>query len=133
MQDNKPMDTLVDKRLSQSCDMYPKTLKEKKKMFIIPYASVVGSLMYAMICTRPSICYEVGLVSQYQSDPGQKHWMTVKRILRCLKGTSNYILCYKRKKDLRLIDFSDADWRGDVDQLKSTLGCAFLLNDSAIL
>jgi hypothetical protein len=59
--------------------------------------------------------------------------MAVKRILRYLKGTSNYMLCYQGKKDLRLIGFSDADWGGDVDQSKSTSGCAFLLNDSAIL
>lgn len=43
------------------------------------------------------------------------------------------MLCYQGKKDLRLIGSSDADWGGDVDQSKSTLGCAFLLNDSAIL
>ena len=99
----------------------------------VPYASVVGSLMYAMMCTRPDICYTVRLVSRYQSNPSQKHWMIVKRILRYLKGTSNYMLCYKGKKDLRLIGFSYADWGGDVNQSKSTSGCAFLLNDSAIL
>jgi hypothetical protein len=43
------------------------------------------------------------------------------------------MLCYQEKKDLRLIDFSDANWGGDIDQSKSTSGCAFLLNDSAIL
>ena len=59
--------------------------------------------------------------------------MAVKRILRYLKGTSDYMLCYQGKKDLRLIGYSDADWGGDVDQYKSTSGYAFLLNDSAIL
>jgi len=133
MQDSRPMDTPVDKSLSLSCDMCPKTLEEKEKMSRVPYASVVGSLMYAMMCTRPNICYAVRLVSRYQSNPGQKHWMVVKRILRYLKGTSNYMLCYQGKKDLRLISFSDVDWGGDVNQSKSTSGCAFLLNDSAIL
>jgi hypothetical protein len=73
MQDNKPMDTPVDKSLSLSCDMCPKTLEEKEKMSRVPYASFVGSLMYAMMCTRLDICYVVGLVSRYQSNPGQKH------------------------------------------------------------
>jgi hypothetical protein len=73
MQDSKPMDTPVDKSLSLSCDMCPKTLEEKKKMSRIPYASAIGSLMYAMMCTRPDICYAVGLVNRYQSNPGQKH------------------------------------------------------------
>ena len=59
--------------------------------------------------------------------------MAVKRILRYLKGTSDYMLCYQGKKDLRLIGYFDADWGGDIDQSKSTSGYAFLLNDSAIL
>jgi hypothetical protein len=73
MQDSKPMDASVDKSLSLSCDMCPKTLEEKEKMSRVPYASVVGSLMYAMMCTLLNICYVVGLVSRYQSNPGQKH------------------------------------------------------------
>ena len=97
MQDSKPMDTPVDKSLSLSRDMCPKTLEEKEKIFRVPYASAIGSLMYAMMCTRPNICYAVGLVSRYQSNPGQKHWMTVKRILSYLKGTSDYMLCYQGK------------------------------------
>jgi hypothetical protein len=63
MQDSRPMDTPVDKSLSLNCDMCPKTLEEKEKMSRVPYASVVGSLMYAMMCTRPDICYAVRLVS----------------------------------------------------------------------
>ena len=73
MQDSKPMDTLVDKSLSLSRDMCPKTLEEKEKMSRVPYASVVGSLIYAIMCTRPDICYAVGLVNQYQSNPDQNH------------------------------------------------------------
>jgi ATP-binding cassette subfamily B (MDR/TAP) protein 1 len=67
------MDTPVDKSLSLSYDMCPKTLEEKEKISRVPYASAVGSLMYAMMCTRPNICYVVGLVSRYQSNLGQKH------------------------------------------------------------
>ena len=44
-------------------DQRPKTLQEENMMRQIPYASVVGSLMYAMLCTRPNICYLVGIVS----------------------------------------------------------------------
>ena len=97
-----------------------KTPEEKEKMSRVPYASVVGSLMHAMMCTHPDICYVVGLVSRYQSNPDQKHWMIVKRILRYLKRTLDYMLCYQGNKDLRLIGYSDADWGGDIDQSKST-------------
>ena len=97
----------------------------------VPYASVVGSLMYAMLCTRPDICYAVGLVSRYQSNPGEAHWKAVKRILRYLKGTMDYSLCYQGK-DLLLRGYTNADWAGDVDERKSTSGFIFLLGNSAI-
>ena len=70
MQDSKLMDTPVEKSLSLSLDMCPKTSEEKEKMSRVPYASAVGSLMYAMMCTRPDICYAVGLISRFQSNPG---------------------------------------------------------------
>ena len=56
-----------------SWDQCPKTPEEKKRIQSIPYATIMGSLMYAMLCTRPDICIEVGMVSKYQSNPGPKH------------------------------------------------------------
>ena len=53
----------------------PKTLEQKERMSRIPFASEVGSLMYAMLCTRPDICYAMGIVSRYQSGPGEEHWI----------------------------------------------------------
>ena len=66
-------------------DQRPKTLEEENMMRQIPYASAVGSLMFAMLCTRPDICYLVGMVSRYQSNPGLKHWQAVKHILKNLR------------------------------------------------
>ena len=54
-------------------DQRPKTQEEENMMRQVPYAFAVGSFMYAMLCTRPDICYSVGMVSQYQSNPGPKH------------------------------------------------------------
>eukprot|EP00253_Pinus_taeda_P017667 PITA_17667 len=48
----------------------------------VQYASAVGSLMYAMVCTRPDIAHAVGVVSRYMNNPGKEHWMAVKWILR---------------------------------------------------
>ena len=56
-----------------SKEQYPKTSQEVEDMRKIPFASAVGSLMYAMLCTRPDICYAVGIVSRYQSNPGYDH------------------------------------------------------------
>ena len=65
----------------------PKTQEEENMMRQISYASLVGSLMYAMFYTRPDICYSVGMVNQYQSNPGPKHWQIVKHILNYLRRT----------------------------------------------
>ena len=73
MHDFKPMDTPVEKNLILSLDMCPKMPNKKEQMSIVPYSSVVSSLMYAMMCTRPDICYVVGLVSRFQSNLGPKH------------------------------------------------------------
>ncbi|XP_071722412.1 secreted RxLR effector protein 161-like [Rutidosis leptorrhynchoides] len=105
--------------------------EEKKLMSKVPYASVVGSLTYAMFCTCPDICYVVGMVSRYQSNLGQAHWTPVKIILRYLKGTMDYKLCYQGNS-LELKCYTNADNAGDQDERKSTSGSVFLLNNGAI-
>ena len=74
-----------------SQDQCPKTLEEKEHMQLVPYASVMGSLMYAMLCTRPAIFIEVGMVSKYQSNPGPKHQIVVKHILKYLRRIRDYV------------------------------------------
>jgi len=131
MQDSKPIDTPVEKGCALSLDQCPKTNEEKKQMSSVPYAAAIGSLMYAMLCTRPDICYAVGLVSRYQSNPGPEHWKAVKRILRYLRGTTDLALCY-HGGDLKLRGYSDADWASDRDERKSTSGYAFTLGGGVI-
>ena len=60
------------------------TPEERERMSRVPYASAVGSIMYAMICTRPDMAYLLGVVSRYQSDPGEAYWKMVKIILKYL-------------------------------------------------
>ena len=108
MHDCKPMDRPIERNLSLSLDMCPESLEEKGQMSKIPYSSVVGSLIYAMMCTRPDIFYVVGLARRFQSNLGIKHWMVMKRILRYLKGTVDYVVCYQGK-DLKLIGYTDAN------------------------
>ena len=73
MQDSKKgfVPFRVGKSLSSS--QRPKTNTDIERMRGIPYASAVGSLMYAMLCTRPDICFDIGMVSIYQSDPSEEH------------------------------------------------------------
>ena len=110
-----------------SKEQSPKTPEEKELMSKKPYASAVGSLMYAMLCTRPDICYAVGVVSRYQSDPGVEHWTAVKHILKYLKRTRDYMLVYS-SGSLKTLGYTDSDFQGDIDSSKSTSGYVFTLN-----
>ena len=109
----------------------PKTLEHKERMSRIPFASAVGSLMYVMLCTRPDICYVVGIFSRYQSDPREEHWITVKHILKYLRRTRDYMLVYS-SGSLETISYTDSDFQGDIDSRKSTYGYVFTLNGGAI-
>ena len=113
-----------------SKEQSPKTPEQKERMSRIPYASAVGSLMYAMLCTRPDICYAVGVVSRYQSDPGEEHWIAVKHILKYLRRTRDYMLVYS-SGSLETIGFTDSDFQGDIDSRKSTSGYVFTLYGGA--
>ncbi|TYK14490.1 gag/pol protein [Cucumis melo var. makuwa] len=98
----------------------------------IPYASAIGSLMYAMLCTRPDICYSVGIVSKYQSNPGRDHWTAVKNILKYLRRTKDYMFVYG-SKDLILTRNTDSDFQSDKNARKSTSGSVFTLNGGAVV
>ena len=106
-------------RIHLSKEQSPKTLEQKERMSRIPFTSVVGSLMYAMLCTRPNIYYAVGIVSRYQSDPGEEHWIAVKHILKYLRRTRDYMLVYS-SGSLETIGYTDSNFQGDIDSRKST-------------
>jgi len=100
-------------------------------MEIIPYASAVESLMYPMMYTRLNICYAMGLMSRYQSNPSQAYWKAMKRILKYLKCIMDCRF-YDQGNDLCLLSNSDVNWGGNLDEHKSTSGYALLLNECAI-
>ena len=77
-----------------SAEQCPKTQEEEEYMSRVPYASAVGSLMYAMVYTVPYIAHAVGVLSKFMSNPGKEHWTIVKQVFRYLRGTSDYGLCY---------------------------------------
>ncbi|KAA0060399.1 gag/pol protein [Cucumis melo var. makuwa] len=114
-----------------SKEQCPKTPQEVEDMRRISYASAVGSLMYVMLCTWPDICYAVGIVSRYQSNPGLNYWTAVKIILKYLKRTRDYMLVY-RAKDLILTGYIDSDFQTDKDSRKSTSRLVFTLNEEVI-
>nr|GEW74389.1 integrase, catalytic core [Tanacetum cinerariifolium] len=114
-----------------SSKMSSSSEKERMEMSQVPYASAVGSLMFAMICTRPDIAHAVGVVSRYMAEPGREHWEAVKRILRYIKGTSKVALCYG-ESNLTIIGYVDFDYACDLDRSKSTTEYVFTLSGGII-
>jgi hypothetical protein len=121
MSEARPVGSTLPTNCKLSSKQSPKTKAEKEDMMKVPYASAVGSLMYAMVCTRPDIGYAVGVVSRYMSNPGKEHWTAVKWILRYLKGTANVCLRFGSGKP-ELDGFTDSDMSADADTSRSTSG-----------
>ena len=110
----------------------PATAEEREIMDKIPYASAIGSIMYAMLCTRPDIAYAVSLTSRYQSDPGVDHWTAVKNILKYLRRTKDMVLSYGGDEQLVVNGYTDASWNTDPDDSKSQSRYVFTLNGASV-
>ena len=104
---------------------------EKETMNNVPYASTIGRLMYAVLCTQPDICYAVGLINHLTDQLGFAHRQAIKKIMRYLHGITDLVLCYQGR-DLALGGYSDADRVSDVDESRSTSGYVFILDGGAI-
>ena len=92
MENAKFVSTPLPGHLKMTKEMCPKTQEKEDKMSKVPYTSAIGSLMYAMVCTRPDIAHAVEFFSRYMSHPGIEHWNVVKWIFRYLRGTSSKCL-----------------------------------------
>jgi hypothetical protein len=125
MHNAKPVSTPLAIHFNLTKDMCPKTQEEIKYMSKAPYSSTIGSLMHAMVCTRPDIAHAVGVVSKYMNNPGKEHWEAVKWILRYLRGTGTHALCF-RGSDIVLQGYVDSDMAGDKDSRRSTTGYVFI-------
>ncbi|KAE8665322.1 Detected protein of unknown function [Hibiscus syriacus] len=106
-----------------------KKILERVYMAKVPYANAVGSLMYAMVCTRLDISQAVGVVSRYMHDPGEGHWQDVKWILRYLQQTVDVGLVFEQDEALGqcTVGYVDSDYAGDLDKRRSTTGYLFTL------
>nr|GEZ44442.1 retrovirus-related Pol polyprotein from transposon TNT 1-94 [Tanacetum cinerariifolium] len=130
----KPVPTPLAPHFKLSSHECPKSEEDKEDMSRVPYSSAVGSLMYAMVCTRPNLAHAVSVVSRYMHNPGKMHWEAVKCILRYLKGTSNIGLSFKkgRASPNGVVGYVDSDYAGDLDARKSLSSYIFSHCGSAI-
>ncbi|GJZ46510.1 retrotransposon protein, putative, ty1-copia subclass [Tanacetum coccineum] len=115
-----PMQERLDLNKTQGAS----TPKEVKRMQNVPYASAVGSIMYAVRCTRPDVVFTQNITSRFQHNPGESHWTVVKNILKYLRNTKDMFLVYggNPEAELRVDCYCDAGFETDIDDMKSLTG-----------
>jgi hypothetical protein len=100
MQDSKKGFLPMNHGAQLSKTQCPSTTDERSIMSRVPYASAIGSIMYAMLCTRPDVSYALSVTSRYQADPGLEHWNAAKNILKYLRRTKDMFLVYGSNSEL---------------------------------
>nr|GFB30157.1 hypothetical protein [Tanacetum cinerariifolium] len=133
MENSKRGSIPMQEKLKLSKSQGASTPAELKRIQNVPYASDVSSIMYAMRCTRPDVAFAQNITSQFQQNPGDIHWTTVKNILKYLRNTKDMFLVYggDLKRELRVSCYTDAGYLTDADDLKSQTGYVFILNSGA--
>lgn len=117
-----PMDSKVQIGKDEGGELVDSTL----------YRSIIGERRY-LVHTRPDISYSVGVLSRYMESPMRLHLNVVKKVLRYVKGTLDYGLVYNVGSGNYLLScYSDSDHARSVDDIKSTHGMAFYLNENLI-
>ena len=96
------------------------------------YQSLIGSLLYVQLGTRPDISFAVGRLAQYTANPSKDHTRLAKYVLAYLKGTADYKLCYDGMSKSWLRSYSDSSLADQPDDFHSTSGYLFLLSSGAI-
>jgi hypothetical protein len=123
-----PMDQNSDLRVATNAD----------DTIDVPYASLIGSINYCAVSTRPDISYATNKCAQFTSQPTLEHWEAAKRIIRYLLHTKEHGITYVQDGAgvegyaHNLAGFTDADFAGDVNDRKSTTGWIFTFNGSPI-
>ena len=127
MVDCKPMST----PMSTTCNLDPVAddfeIADKSL-----YRSIIGSLLWIANCTRPDIAYAVNRLAQSLNAPGEAHLTAAKRVLRYLKGTKDYVLCFKKQDPNVLQVYSDASYASAAKR-RSTSGVVLLLNSNVVI
>ncbi|XP_058776952.1 secreted RxLR effector protein 161-like [Vicia villosa] len=125
---SKVVSTPLSNLFKISLDQCPKIDAEVEYMSNVPYASVVGCLMYVMVCTRLDLAQAVSQVCKFMSKPGKRHWETVKCIFMYLKGTMRYGIMFSSKQgNPSVVGYVDLDYVSDMDDRRYITWYVFTL------
>ena len=97
-------------------------------MVDIPYRSLVGSLMYLAVCTRPDLSMAVSALSRCSQNPQMVHWEAAKRVLRYFKGTAGEGLGYSPGEEIEIWGYSDASYGSDEETKLRAVGLSHFQN-----
>ncbi|GJX71954.1 hypothetical protein Tco_0309125 [Tanacetum coccineum] len=89
---NAYMDKILKRYKMDNSKRSAQTPKGVNRMKNVPYASSVGSIMYAVRCTRPDVAFPQNITSRFQQNPGELYWTAVKNILKYLRYTKDMFL-----------------------------------------
>lgn len=121
----KPVDTPLAVNLKLSKDDGAEKVDETM------YRSIIGCLLY-LTATRPDLMFAASVLSRFMSNPSEIHLKAAKRVLRYVKGSVELGIWFKKAEKLQLIGYSDSDWAGCIDDMRSTSGYVFFLNSGAV-
>jgi len=116
------------KEMSTPMNQKKKLCKEDEtyKIDLAHFRSLIGCLMY-LTATRLDILHVVSILSRFMHCARELHLKAAKRMIRYVKGTCNFGIKFTRSKEFKLVGFSDSDWEGSIDDLRSTSGYCFTL------
>ena len=125
MIDCKPVGTPAEGHLSRQSELGP----DKK------YMSLVGSLLYAAVVTRPDIAFAVQALGRHMQSSSEEHYNAGKRILRYLQGTKDLGLKYSASEasgGAVIVGYADADYASDRDTRRAVTAYPFMLGGAAV-
>jgi hypothetical protein len=99
-----------------------KSTEKATQEMITYYQQLIGSLLFLAMCTRVDIAYGVILMSQFVSNPSEKHIHETLHIVQYVGSTLEYCIKYNGKDAYGLIVYADADWASNPIDRKSTTG-----------
>jgi hypothetical protein len=91
------------------------------------YQHGIGSLMHAMVQTRPDLSFTVGSLARFSHNPSPTHMKALNRCIRYLKTTQALGITYGKPESVNYHGYSDSDFAGDITTQKSTSGYVFIM------
>ena len=132
MNDCRPTGTALEENCELSKNDCPQEGREEQlRMSKTNFRNLIGCLNYSSLSSRPDICFAAIALSSCVENSGEVHWKAAKRVFWYLRVTMNQTLTLRKTQVLDLLNFSDTDLAGNIDNSRSTSGFCFKLSESS--